>query len=90
MFDNEVWFVDNARYHDGSKSSGWVGKNAYNNKLVGTNITMANGETLDEWKAEDPKTHDVGSTYLNVPISGQSAAIISAARHLLSLPANDP
>ena len=87
MFDNKVWFQDHAEYHSGSASRGWVGKNAYDNALVGADVTMAGNGTLHEWQAESPSVNDVGSTYLNVPIHTQSAQIIAAARELLDLPA---
>ena len=82
MFDNSVWFVDNAQYH--GVSSGWTGKKAYNNKLVGKNVTLDH-MALAQWQAKDPSVNDVGSTYKNVPISTQSSEIIAAARLLLSL-----
>eukprot|EP00035_Acanthoeca_spectabilis_P019901 m.430160 g.430160 ORF g.430160 m.430160 type:complete len:990 (+) comp17121_c0_seq1:2833-5802(+) len=82
MFDNQVWFVDNAHYHD-DKAGEWVGNRSYNNKLVGLNITVG-GESLKQWQAADPATNDVGSTYTNTPISTQAAEVIAAARALLS------
>jgi hypothetical protein len=82
MFDNQVWFLNNAQYH-GDQSSEWVGNRSYNNKLVGANVTLS-GETLKEWQASDPATHDVGSTYLNTPISTQATQILAAARALLA------
>lgn len=82
MFDNQVWFVDNAHYHD-DKAGEWVGNRSYNNKLVGLNITVG-GESLKQWQAADPATNDVGSTYTNTPISTQAAEIMAAARALLS------
>ena len=84
MFDNQVWFADHAQYH--GTNSGWTGKRAYDNALVGANITMDN-LTLAEWQALDPTVNDVGSTYKNVPVRTQAAEIIAAARKLLSLPA---
>ena len=84
MFDNQVWFADHAQYH--GTNSGWTGKRAYDNALVGANITLDN-LTLAEWQAMDPTVNDVGSTYKNVPVRTQAAEIIAAARKLLSLPA---
>ena len=63
MFDNQVWFTDHAQYH--GTNSGWTGKRAYDNALVGANITLDN-LTLAEWQAMDPTVNDVGSTYKNV------------------------
>jgi|EP01047_Picozoa_sp_COSAG01_P027988 putative alpha-1,2-mannosidase len=85
MFDNEVFFVDHAHYH-GTKS-GWTGKRAYGNALVGAGITLDN-LTLAQWQALDPAVNDVGSTYKDVAIHTQAAEIIAAARKLLSLPAD--
>ena len=84
MFDNQVWFTDHAQYH--GTNSGWTGKRAYDNALVGANITLDN-LTLAEWQAMNPAVNDVGSTYKNVPVRTQAAEIIAAARKLLSLPA---
>lgn len=38
MFDNQVWFVDDAVYHPSTKGE-WVGKRSYGNKLVGLNVS---------------------------------------------------
>mmetsp|Transcript_6753 Transcript_6753/g.20057 ORF Transcript_6753/g.20057 Transcript_6753/m.20057 type:complete len:924 (-) Transcript_6753:1392-4163(-) len=82
MFDNTVFFVNGAHYH--STTGGWVGKRAYNNKLVGENITTADGKTLEQWQAADPANNDVGSTYTNTPIATQATQILAAARTLLA------
>ena len=81
-FDNKVWFVDNAAYH-GTQAGEWVGKRAYNNALVGLNVTMS-GKTLEQWQAMNPQ-NDVGSTYKDVSVSTQADEIIAAARQLLSM-----
>jgi len=93
MYDNKVWFVDGAVYHaacTGQKRGGdaWVGKTAYNNALVGLNITLAGCKgtmSLAEWQAMDPTKNDVGSTYADDRIATQAAQIIAAARELLGL-----
>ena len=85
MFDNKVFFVDGATYH-GASATWWIGKRAYNNALVGRDIMLRGGKlTLAQWQAQDPATHDVGSTYTNRSISTQAKEIIAAARELLQL-----
>ena len=87
MFNNQIWFVDDTKYHPPTKGE-WVGKRAYGNHLVGANITLDGPHasiTLAQWQAMDPATNDVGSTYLNVSIAKQGPEMIAAARKLLAL-----
>ena len=85
MLDNKVFFVDGATYH-GASETWWIGKRAHNNALVGRDIMLRGGKlTLAQWQAQDPATHDVGSTYTNRSISTQAKEIIAAARELLQL-----
>ena len=89
MFDNKVFFKDNAAYHN-AYAGEWVGNRSYNNALVGLNITLAGTGTpgyvtLEQWQAADPAHNDVGSTYKAAAIATQSAEIMAAARALLGL-----
>jgi hypothetical protein len=85
MYDNKVWFTDNAQYHN-DDSTAWVGNRSYNNALVGLNVTMGGkNEDLQDWQNKNPEVNDVGSTYQNVKISTEAAKIIAAARELLDL-----
>lgn len=75
--------MDGAQYHP-TVAGEWVGKRAYDNKLVGLNVSLS-GKTLKQWQAENPGQNDVGSTYNDVATSTQTAEIIAAARKLLSM-----
>ena len=83
MWSNRVWFQDKGQYHG---TQGWTGKRAYDNHLVGLNVTLADGEapTLAEWQAKNPSKNDVGSTYSDVDIRTQAAQIMEAAKDVLA------